>query len=39
MDNEMRRRENIEWQNMWWESERDVKIKRIALLGDYKWRT
>lgn len=34
MDNEMMWRENIEWQNMWWESARDVKIKRIALLGD-----
>lgn len=34
MDNEMRWRENIEWQNMWWESARNVKVKRIALLGD-----
>lgn len=34
MDNEIKWREKIEWQNIWWEKPSDIRIKRIALLGD-----
>ncbi|MBD5522366.1 MAG: hypothetical protein HDR03_14275 [Lachnospiraceae bacterium] len=32
--NEIAWRENIEWSNIWWEKANDVKLNRIALLGD-----
>lgn len=34
MDNELRHRESIEWQNIWWEQANNPDISRIALLGD-----
>lgn len=34
MDSELRRREGIEWQNIWWEQASNPDISRIALLGD-----
>ncbi|MDE7432750.1 MAG: SGNH/GDSL hydrolase family protein [Lachnospiraceae bacterium] len=34
MDNELRYRESIEWQNIWWEQANNPDIDRIALLGD-----
>lgn len=34
MDDEIRWREKTEWQNIWWEQANDIKVERIALLGD-----
>lgn len=34
MNDEMQWRENIEWQNIWWEQANNTEVKRIALLGD-----
>lgn len=34
MDDRIRWREEIEWQNIWWEQANSVDVKRIALLGD-----
>jgi len=34
MTNELNWRENIEWQNMWWEQANNIDVRRIALLGD-----
>lgn len=34
MDDEIRWREEIEWQNIWWEQANNLSVKRIALLGD-----
>ncbi len=34
MDDALRWRENIEWQNIWWEQANNTEVKRIALLGD-----
>ena len=34
MNDALQWRENIEWQNIWWEQADNTKVKRIALLGD-----
>lgn len=34
MNDEMQWREDIEWQNIWWEQANNMEVKRIALLGD-----
>lgn len=34
MSDELQNREDIEWQNIWWEQANNIEVKRIALLGD-----